>query len=289
MVRPSPTATSTSVPTNSPMLCTPWASAQTCWWACASNAPLTWWSACWLFSRPAVPMSRLIPACLPSAWPSWCRMPRPRCCSLSMHCSATCPLPARTCSAWIRIPRSSPSSRAPTPPARCGSPTWPMCATPRGPLACPTGADPLQPYPPARLPFALINNYGPPEPTVVATSGLVPPLATGAQAERPPTIGRPIANTQVYLLDEHLRPVPPGSPGELYIGGRGVASGYLRRPELTAERFLPPPWSAAPGAQPYKSGDLARHLPAGQLEVLGRRDHQHKLQGCRIEPGEIVA
>src|SRR6266851_191703 len=152
-----------------------------------------------------------------------------------------------------------------------------------------TGADTLQHYPSARLPFALINNYGPTEATVVATSGLVPPLATGAQAERPPTIGRPIANTQVYLLDEHLRPVPPGSPGELYIGGRGVATGYLRRPELTAERFLPHPWSAEPGARLYKTGDLARYLPDGQLEFLGRLDHQIKLKGYRIEPGEIVA
>src|SRR6266851_191706 len=144
-----------------------------------------------------------------------------------------------------------------------------------------TGADTLQHYPSARLPFALINNYGPTEATVVATSGLVPPLATGAQAERPPTIGRPIANTQVYLLDEHLRPVPPGSPGELYIGGVGVATGYLRRPELTAERFLPHPWSAEPGARLYKTGDLARYLPDGQLEFLGRLDYQIKLKGYR--------
>jgi acyl-CoA synthetase (AMP-forming)/AMP-acid ligase II len=152
-----------------------------------------------------------------------------------------------------------------------------------------TGADTLQHYPSARLPFALVNNYGPTEATVVATSGLVPPLATGAQAERQPTIGRPIANTQVYLLDEHLRPVPPGSPGELYIGGVGVATGYLRRPELTAERFLPHPWSAEPGARLYKTGDLARYLPDGQLEFLGRLDYQIKLKGYRIEPGEIVA
>ena len=152
-----------------------------------------------------------------------------------------------------------------------------------------TGADTLQHYPSARLPFALINNYGPTEATVVATSGLVPPLATGAQVERQPTIGRPIANTQVYLLDEHLRPVPPGSPGELYIGGKGVATGYLRRPDLTAERFLPHPWSAEPGARLYKTGDLARYLPDGQLEFLGRLDYQIKLKGYRIEPGEIVA
>jgi amino acid adenylation domain-containing protein len=152
-----------------------------------------------------------------------------------------------------------------------------------------TGADALQHYPSAQLPFALINNYGPTEATVVATSGLVPALATGAQATRPPTIGRPIANTQVYLLDEQLQPVPPGNPGELYIGGVGVAAGYLRRPELTAERFLPHPWSAKPGARLYKTGDLARYLPDGQLEFLGRLDYQIKYKGYRIEPGEIVA
>jgi amino acid adenylation domain-containing protein len=163
---------------------------------------------------------------------------------------------------------------------------WPQQAALRYLL---TGADALQHYPSARLPFALINNYGPTEATAVATSGLVPALATGAQATRPPTIGRPIANTQVYLLDEQLQPVPPGSPGELYIGGVGVAAGYLRRPELTAERFLPHPWSAEPGARLYKTGDLARYLPDGQLEFLGRLDYQIKLKGYRIEQGEIVA
>ena len=152
-----------------------------------------------------------------------------------------------------------------------------------------TGADTLQHYPSTRLPFALINNYGPTEATVVATSGLVPPLTEGAPAAHPPTIGRPIANTRVYLLDEHLQPVPPGSPGELYLGGVGVAQGYLRRPELTAERFLPNPWSAEPGARLYKTGDRARFLPDGQLEFLGRLDYQIKLKGYRIEPGEIVA
>ena len=102
-------------------------------------------------------------------------------------------------------------------------------------------------------------------------------------------IGRPVANTQVYLLDAHLRPVPMGLPGELYIGGDGLARGYLHRPELTAARFLPQPFCTEPGALLYKTGDVARYLPDGTLVYLGRLDHQVKIRGVRVELAEIEA
>lgn len=149
-----------------------------------------------------------------------------------------------------------------------------------------TGADTLRRYPPEGLPFTLINNYGPTEATVVATSGPVP---LGAIQQEQPSIGRPIANTQIYMLDENLRQVPTGEPGELYIGGAGLAKGYLNRPELTSQRFIPDPFSNDPGARLYKTGDLARWLPDGQISFLGRIDHQIKIRGYRIEPDEIVA
>jgi aspartate racemase len=100
-------------------------------------------------------------------------------------------------------------------------------------------------------------------------------------------IGRPIANTQLYILDDQLEVVPIGVPAELYIGGAGVARGYLRRPELTAEKFLPHPFAKEPGARLYKTGDLARYLSGGTIEFLGRIDHQVKIRGHRIELGEI--
>ncbi|HEX7184604.1 MAG TPA: amino acid adenylation domain-containing protein [Thermoanaerobaculia bacterium] len=134
------------------------------------------------------------------------------------------------------------------------------------------------------LPFRLINHYGPTESTVVATAGEV---ATGPQSETAPPIGRPIANIHAWVLDPSLRRVPAGVPGQLHVGGAGLARGYLRRPELTAERFIPNPFGEEPGTRIYRTGDLVRWLPDGRLDFLGRTDHQVKIRGFRVELGEI--
>ena len=159
---------------------------------------------------------------------------------------------------------------------------WPSQTTLRLLL---TGGDMLRQYPPSTVPFALINNYGPTESTVVATSGQVLP---SAHAGVPP-IGRPIANTEVYILDQHLHPVPIGVAGELYIGGAGLARGYLNAPELSASKFIPHPYSKQPGARLYRTGDRARFRADGQIAFLGRSDDQIKIRGVRIEPDEIAA
>ncbi|UJB21510.1 MULTISPECIES: non-ribosomal peptide synthetase [Lysobacter] len=146
-----------------------------------------------------------------------------------------------------------------------------------------TGGDRLSRLPDHDLPYELINNYGPTETTVVATSGRLD--ANGAIVH----IGRPIANTTIYLLDAHGEPVPEGVAGEIHVGGAGVARGYLNRPELTAERFLDDPFAGREGARMYRTGDLGRWLPDGTIEFLGRNDHQVKIRGFRIELGEIEA
>jgi amino acid adenylation domain-containing protein len=130
----------------------------------------------------------------------------------------------------------------------------------------------------------VLNLYGPSEDTTYSTWTEVAQTESGA-----PAIGRPIANTQVYILDRELQPAPIGVAGELYLGGEGLARGYLSRPELTAEKFVPHPFSKDGGERLYRTGDLARWLAGGELEYLGRIDNQVKLRGFRIELGEIEA
>jgi len=133
----------------------------------------------------------------------------------------------------------------------------------------------------------VLNTYGPTEVTVVATAHAFRGDTQAAGELRELPIGRPLAGARVYVLDGFLAPSPPGVPGELCVGGPGVARGYLGRPELTARAFVPDPWSGPPGARMYRTGDLARHLPDGELEYLGRIDRQVKVRGYRIELGEI--
>ncbi len=129
----------------------------------------------------------------------------------------------------------------------------------------------------------VFNLYGPSEDTTYSTFALIK-----KENPRAPSIG-PVANTQVYLLDGNGQPTPVGIAGDLHLGGDGLARGYLNRPELTAERFIPDPFSSVPGGRLYRTGDLARYLPDGEIEYLGRLDHQVKLRGFRIELGEIEA
>jgi len=137
-----------------------------------------------------------------------------------------------------------------------------------------------------KLPQAKLHNlYGPTEAAIDVTYWN---CRFDSNLSRVP-IGRPISNTQIYILDTHQQPVPIGVTGELYIGGAGVARGYLNRPELTAERFIASPFSTEPGVRLYKTGDLGRWLPDGNIEFLGRNDHQVKMRGFRIELGEIEA
>jgi amino acid adenylation domain-containing protein len=131
----------------------------------------------------------------------------------------------------------------------------------------------------------LINGYGPTESTTFTCTYRIP--RTVEEHARSIPIGRPIGNTQVYILDDRMRPVPVGIAGQLYIGGAGLARGYWRRQELTAERFVSHPFDSTNQARLYKTGDLCRYLPDGNIEFLGRLDHQVKIRGFRIELGEI--
>jgi amino acid adenylation domain-containing protein len=150
-----------------------------------------------------------------------------------------------------------------------------------------TGGDGLHHGPAVQLPFDVVNNYGPTECTVVATSSVLKPGTTGA-----PPIGRPIAGASVYLLNENGEPVPDGSTGEIYIGGAGVGRGYRNLPESAERSFLPDrfagaPVAGAPGARMYRTGDRGVRRPDGEIEFRGRADRQTKIRGQRVELDEI--
>src|SRR5437867_4007253 len=159
--------------------------------------------------------------------------------------------------------------------------SWPREAALRTLL---TGGDTLHHYPPSGLPFVLVNNYGPTECTVVATSGPVYPVD---RKDSLPTIGSAITNTEIHLLDEELQPVPAGTPGEICIAGVSLARGYRNLPNLTAEKFVTN--TSVTGNRLYRTGDLGRLLPDGNIAYLGRLDDQIKIRGFRIEPNEIIS
>ena len=154
-----------------------------------------------------------------------------------------------------------------------------------------TGGDVVDPKIARRVlqhnpPRHLLNGYGPTECTTFSTTFTIEAIEEDTQSI---PIGRPIANAQIYILDDRLQPLPIGVTGELYIAGAGVAQGYLNRPQLTAERFIANPFSTDPLSRLYKTGDLGRWRPDGAIEYLGRNDQQVKIRGFRIEPGEIEA
>jgi amino acid adenylation domain-containing protein len=170
-----------------------------------------------------------------------------------------------------------------------------------------TGADTLHHRPFPDLPFTLVNNYGPTECTVVATSGTVAPrdaaspyssnqYSSNHSANQLPSIGRPIDNTRIYIVNEELQQVPAGTVGELCLAGAGLARGYHKREDLTRQKFVPNPFQSNHSANGnsrswdrlYRTGDLARLLPNGEIDFMGRLDEQIKIRGFRIEPGEII-
>ena len=140
-----------------------------------------------------------------------------------------------------------------------------------------------------RLGAELHNTYGPTETSIDVTYWVCKRDSENESKRRIVPIGSPIANTQIYIPDSHFGLAPLGVAGELCIGGASLARGYLRRPDLTAEKFVPNPFSDQPGARLYRTGDLARYLADGNIEFLGRIDNQVKIRGFRIELGEIEA
>jgi amino acid adenylation domain-containing protein len=148
-----------------------------------------------------------------------------------------------------------------------------------------TGSDTLHRFPADDLPFAVVNNYGPTECTVVATSGAI--RGTAGQSTRP-DIGVPVQQTQIHILDENRSPVAEGEIGEIYIGGCNVGRGYRNQPQVTAERFVPDTFSSRPDALMYRTGDMGRFSAGGRIEFHGRVDGQEKIRGHRVEPDEVA-
>jgi amino acid adenylation domain-containing protein len=152
-----------------------------------------------------------------------------------------------------------------------------------------TGGEALHRYPAPGLPFTVVNNYGPTECTVVATSGVIAPgPAELTLSAPPPSIGKPIAHTHIRILDHERRRVAAGQVGEIYITGSSVARGYRNSPQMTADRFVVDPFSVNPAARMYRTGDLGCVLPDGQIAFRGRVDSQEQIHGYRVEPDEIV-
>src|SRR5262249_27219479 len=131
---------------------------------------------------------------------------------------------------------------------------------------------------------ALVNGYGP---TECRTFTCCHPMRNADQVGATVSIGRPIANTQVYILNEEMELLPPGIAGELFIAGDGLARGYINQPDLTAEKFVPHPFSSQPGERLYRTGDLVRYGTDGTIDFIGRADNQIKIRGFRVELGEI--
>ena len=148
-----------------------------------------------------------------------------------------------------------------------------------------TGGDKLKQHKKEWMRYELVNHYGPTEYSVVASAGEV----RWGEAKGAPSIGKPIWNTETYIIDKHQERAPIGVPAELYISGAGLARGYLNRPEHTAERFLPNPFSSRPGRRMYRTGDVCRYNSDGSIEYLNRVDNQVKIRGYRIELGDIEA
>jgi amino acid adenylation domain-containing protein len=202
----------------------------------------------------------------------------------SVHfCDETTRLTHESLQEWLLTERISISFAPTTLAERLMTMEWPSACALRVLL---TGADTLHRYPAPGLPYAVVNNYGPTECTVVATSGEVLP---NDHPDRKPTIGRPIDNVQIHILDDDLRPVPTGQIGEVYIGGAGLARGYRNRPDLDKEKFIPNPFSGVSNGRLYRTGDLGRYLADGQIAFVGRIDSQIKIRGYRIEPNEIIS